>query len=98
LPAATDTFDAEMPDPPKKVLISLCERALAGDIWLDELERIWPEPAEDPNLASLGEALEDAITHTPGYLLRRGINVRAGERSPEYADVEAHLDIPRSEE
>ena len=81
-----------MPDPNRDVLISLCERALRADMTLDELERAWPEPVQNGALRPLREALEDGIEHTPGYFLRRGVNVRAWQRSPEYADILHHLE------
>ena len=81
-----------MPDPTRDVLISLGERVLSGGMkTLDEFDRAWPEPVENPDLAPLREALEDGIEHTPGYFFRPGVNIRAWQRSPEYADIVSHL-------
>jgi hypothetical protein len=80
-----------VPDPKRDVLISLCERVLSAQMTLDEFERTWPEPVENACLVPLREALEDGIEHTPGYLIRRGVNIRAWQRSPEYADIVSHL-------
>jgi hypothetical protein len=80
-----------VPDPKRDVLISLCERVLSAQMTLEEFERTWPEPVENAPLAPLREALEDGIEHTPGYLFRRGVNIQAWQRSPEYADIVSHL-------
>jgi hypothetical protein len=80
-----------VPDPKHDVLISLCERVLSAQMTLDEFERAWPEPVETAALAPLREALAEGIEHTPGYFLRRGVNIRAWQRSPEYADLVSHL-------
>jgi hypothetical protein len=73
-------------DPERHVLISLCQQVLAGQLWLDDLDRAWPEPVDNPALAPLREALEDAVEHTPGYWYHPGVNIRAWRRSPQYAD------------
>jgi hypothetical protein len=80
-----------VPDPLPAVLVSLCERALAGTIGLEELEQAWPEPVEDAALAPLREALEEGLTHTPGHLGRREVNLRAWQQMPEYGDIEFYL-------
>jgi hypothetical protein len=80
-----------VPDPQRDVLISLFDRVLSGRMTLDEFERAWPEPVENAGLAPLREALEDGIEHTPSYPFRRGVNVEAWQRSPEYADIVSHL-------
>jgi hypothetical protein len=85
-----------VPDPKRDVLISLCERVLSAQMTLDQFERAWPEPVENAALAPLRETLEDAIEHTPGHLFRRDVNVRAWERSPEYADIVSHLERLRA--
>ena len=69
----------------------MCERALAGEISLDEFWETWPEPANDPALAPAREALEEGITHTPSHLWRRGVDHKAWRRSPEFGDLEAQL-------
>jgi hypothetical protein len=78
-------------DPGRDVLISICERVLSAQLTLDEFERAWPEPAEDPSLAPLRAALEDGIEHTPGYWFRPGVDMRAWQRSPEYGEIESYL-------
>jgi CHAD domain-containing protein len=80
-----------VPDPSRVAIISMCERALAGEISLDEFWETWPEPTKDPALAPAREALEEGITHTPSRLLRRGVDHKAWRASPEYADLEAQL-------
>jgi hypothetical protein len=87
-----------MADPAREVLISLCERALAGEVTLDDFERAWPEPVQDPDLAPLRETLEDGIEHVPGHLLRRGVNLRVWRRSPEFAQINSFLQHLRSSE
>jgi hypothetical protein len=44
-----------------------------------------------PTSPHFREALEEGITHTPGYFLRRGVNARVWKRSPEYAEIESFL-------
>jgi hypothetical protein len=61
------------------------------EISLDEFWETWPQPAGDPALAPVREALEDGITHTPDHFLRRGVVFKAWRRSPEYSDLEAEL-------
>ena len=78
-----------MADPVLVVLVSLCERALAGTLGLEELAEAWPEPVEDAALAPVREALEDGITHTPGEL--GTVNLRAWQQMPEYNDIEFYL-------
>lgn len=80
-----------MPDPDRELLISLCERVLTGEMTLDEFDRAWPEPVENPALGPLRDALEDGIEHTPGFLFRRGVNIPVWHRSPEYAEIMSHL-------
>jgi hypothetical protein len=80
-----------VPGPPRTEIISTCERALAGEISLDEFWETWPEPATDPALAPAREALEDGITHTPSHLLRRGVDIKAWRRSSEYSELETEL-------
>jgi hypothetical protein len=87
-----------MPDPERAALISLCERALSAEMTLEELQRAWPEPVENPSLAPLREALEDGIEHTPSFLYRRGVNMRAWRRSPEYDDIESYVQQLRDAE
>jgi hypothetical protein len=38
-------------------VIDLCERALRIDITLDEVERLWPDPPQDTELAAIREDL-----------------------------------------
>jgi hypothetical protein len=76
-------------DPALIVLVSLCERALAGTLGLPELEEAWPEPVKDAALAPVREALEDAIMHTPGEM--GTVNLRAWQQMPEYDDIEFYL-------
>jgi hypothetical protein len=90
-PRIAAAYVDDVPDPNRDVLISLCERALRADVTLDDLERAWPEPVENSALRPLREALEDGIEHTPGYFLRRRVNVRRWKSSPEYADIVSHL-------
>ena len=78
-----------MPDPALVVLVSLCERALAGTLGLHELAEAWPEPVEDAALAPVREALEDGIAHTPGEIGL--VNLRAWQQMPEYDDIEFYL-------
>jgi hypothetical protein len=80
-----------VPDPTRDLLISLCERVLDAEMMLDEFEQAWPEPVENPALAPLREALQDGIEHTPGHIFRPSVNIRAWQRSPEYADIASHL-------
>jgi hypothetical protein len=80
-----------VPDPPREQLISMCERALAGNISLDEFWETWPEETSDPALAPIREALEEGIAHTPSRLFRGGVDTRAWRRSPEYSGLETAL-------
>lgn len=82
---------ASVPDPARAEIVAMCERALAGEITLDEFWETWPEAANDPALRPVREALEDGITHTPSHLLRRGVDRAAWRRSPEYSDLETQL-------
>jgi hypothetical protein len=78
-------------DPRAGVLISLCERALAGALALEQLVDAWPEPVENAALLPLRRALEDGVAHTPGHWPRPGVDVRAWQEMPEYGDIEFYL-------
>jgi hypothetical protein len=78
-------------DPDRDGLISLCEQVLSAEITLDDLQRAWPDPVENPSLARLREALEDGIEHTPGYWFRPGVNKRRWQKTPEYGDIGFYL-------
>lgn len=80
-----------MADPAPAALISMCERALAGEISLDELDELWPLPVESDALVPFREALEDGIEHTSGYRTRPGLNLTAWQRMPEFSDIEFYL-------
>jgi predicted nucleic acid-binding protein len=84
-------YGSTVADPPLEVLIALCERALAGELAFEELDRAWPA-VEDLNLAPVREVLEDGIEHTPRYWFSPGVNHRAWREMPEYHDIELVLE------
>lgn len=77
-------------DPERDALISLCERVLSAEMTVDELQRDWPGPVENPALVSLREALEDGIEHTP-VDSTGGLHERRWQQTPEYDDIAFYL-------
>ena len=75
----------------KQLAINLIERALAGDITLDEFYNLWPEPPKDEYLAQVREDIEFGIEHTPGFWTKPGVNPKKWQQEPEYAELENHL-------
>jgi hypothetical protein len=78
--------------PDRTTVKQLCVEALEGEIWLDDFY------ARRDSLGSPGafleqvlDDIEDGIEHTPGRLLRGGLNRRAWERSREYLLI--YLDL-----
>jgi hypothetical protein len=84
-------------DPARDVLVSLCERALAGALRMEDLDEAWPDPVEDSALVPLREALEDGLEHTPGHWRKPGVNLKAWQQTPEYDDIQFYLQRLRGE-
>jgi hypothetical protein len=71
--------------PDRTIVKQLCVEALEGEITLDDFYARRPSSeSRDRFLEQVLEDLEDGILHTPGRILRGGVDRRAWERSPEY--------------
>ena len=78
--------------PDRTIVKQLCMEALEGEITLDDFYARRPSSeSRDRFLEQVLEDLEDGILHTPGRLLRGGLNRRAWERSREYLLI--YLDL-----
>ena len=60
----------------------LCRDALGGKIKLEEFYIRWPKAADTSSfLRQIYDDIEDGIQHTPGYLLKEGLNHEAWTKS-----------------
>jgi hypothetical protein len=68
-----------------EVVRVLCKNALDATLKLRDLFRLWPKEANtDPFYRQVYEDLEDGVEHTPGFLLRKGIDHRSWLESDMY--------------
>jgi hypothetical protein len=71
---------------------SLCRDALAGNLKVDEFYSKWPKSADDNSfLQKVYTDVEDGIQHTPGHLLKGGIDFERWEKSDLYLRI--YLDL-----
>jgi hypothetical protein len=66
-------------------VIDLCERALRGELSLEDLQQLWPaEAMDDTFLAQVYTDIEDGVEHLPGFAFRAGIDRQAWLKSEMY--------------
>lgn len=63
----------------------VCEKAKEGTLKLDIFYDQWPKEANsNPLFKQIYEDIEDAIEHTPGFLFRKGIDLKSWYASDMY--------------
>lgn len=73
-------------------ITNLCRDALAGKLKIDQFYSKWPKSAEGKSfLQEVYGDLEDGIQHTPGHLLKGGIDFDKWQQSEFY--VKIYLDL-----
>jgi hypothetical protein len=76
----------------KEVIAKICEDALQGRITLDDFYGRWPVEADQfEPLRVIFKDLEDGITHTPGMIFSKEIDMMAWEKSDSYKKIDRHL-------